>query len=149
MILSFEQLPEHAGTVAMVDGAFDPLHAGHITYFSAAAALEVPLLCNVASDAYVATKHHPVLSEQHRAEVIDAIRYISFTHINHYDTETVLEQLRPSHYVKGIDWRGRLPTRQVEICGRFDIKLVYLDTVQDSSSRILQRFIEQTHRTPL
>ena len=147
MILSFEQLPEHVGRVAMVDGAFDPLHAGHITYFAAAAALKVPLLCNVASDAYVATKHYPVLSEQHRAEVIDAIRYISFTHINPYDTETVLEQLRPRYYVKGIDWRGRLPARQVEICGRFGIELVYLDTVQDSSSRILQRFIEQTHRT--
>ena len=147
MILSFEQLPEHAGAVAMVDGAFDPLHAGHIRYFAAAAALEVPLICNVASDAYVATKHHPVLSEQHRAEVVDAIRYIAFTHINHSDTETALEQLRPRYYVKGIDWQGRLPACQVEICGRFGIELVYLDTVQDSSSRILKRFIEQTHRT--
>ena len=36
MILTFDQLPPLAGTVAMVDGAFDPLHPGHIEYFRAA-----------------------------------------------------------------------------------------------------------------
>ena len=144
MILSFEQLPAHASTVAMVDGAFDPLHAGHIAYFVAAAALDVPLLCNVASDAYVATKHPPLLSEEHRAEVVDAIRYISFTHINHHDTETILEQLRPRYYIKGVDWQNRLPPRQIEICGHFGIEIVYLDTVRDSSSRILQKFVKKT-----
>ena len=147
MILSFERLSEHGGAVAMVDGAFDPLHAGHIAYFVAASALDVPLLCNVASDDYVSTKHPPLLSEDQRAEVVDAIRYISFTHINYYDTETILEQLRPKYYVKGADWRGRLPARQVEICGRSGIEIVYLDTVRDSSSRILQEFVERTHGT--
>ena len=36
MILSFEQLVDYRGEVAMVDGAFDPLHHGHIAYFKAA-----------------------------------------------------------------------------------------------------------------
>ena len=147
VILSFERLRDHAGKVAMVDGAFDPLHAGHIAYFVAASALDVPLLCNVASDDYVSTKHPPLLPEDQRAEVVDAIRYISFTHINHHDTEIILEQLRPRYYIKGADWRGQLPARQVEICGRCGIDIVYLDTQRDSSSRILQRFVERTHKT--
>ena len=58
----------------MVDGAFDPLHTGHIEYFKAASVLDAPLLCNVASDRYVANKHPPLLPEAQRAEVIDAIR---------------------------------------------------------------------------
>jgi hypothetical protein len=36
VILDFDQLAAYRGTVAMVDGAFDPLHRGHIEYFRAA-----------------------------------------------------------------------------------------------------------------
>lgn len=145
MILAFDELPRYAGQVAMVDGAFDPLHAGHIDYFREAARLGVPLLCNVASDRYVATKHPPLLPEGQRAAIVDAIRYITYTHVNQVDTETILEQLRPRYYVKGRDWEARgLPPRQVEICDRLGIGVVYLDTVRDSSTRILNRFRAQS-----
>ena len=144
MIVTFERLPELCGQVAMVDGAFDPLHRGHIEYFRAASELGVPLLCNVASDAYVRTKHPPLLPEDQRAAVVDAIRYITYTHINGADTETILRQLRPRYYVKGNDWVGRLPPDQVTICRDHGIEIVYLDTVLDSSSRLLQQFALQT-----
>jgi cytidyltransferase-like protein len=141
MILTFDQLAPLRGTVAMVDGAFDPLHQGHIEYFRAASELGVPLLCNVASDRYVRTKHRPLLDERQRAAIIDAIRYISYVHIYEIDTETVLRQLRPRYYVKGSDWRARgLPPDQVEICREHGIGIVYLDTVLDSSSRILREY---------
>ena len=144
MILSFEDLPGYSGRVAMVDGAFDPLHRGHIEYFRAAAEqLDVPLLCNVASDRYVRTKHPPLLPEDQRAAVVDAIRYISYTHINRFDTETILRQLRPRYYVKGSDWVGRLPPDQVTICRECGIEVVYLDTVLDSSSRLLKAYCEE------
>jgi cytidyltransferase-like protein len=142
VIVTFEQLPAYRGAVAMVDGAFDPMHRGHIEYFRAAAErLAVPLLCNIASDAYVRTKHPPLLPEDQRAAIVDAIRYISYTHVNQFDTETVLKQLRPRYYVKGKDWEGRLPLEQVRICADHDIGIVYLDTVLDSSSRILEQFL--------
>lgn len=145
MILEFDQLRAHRHQVAMVDGAFDPLHRGHVEYFRAASAqLDVPLLCNVASDAYVRSKHPPLLPEDQRAAIVDAIRYISYTHINRFDTETILRELRPKYYVKGKDWDGRLPPEQVRICAEHGIGLVYLDTVIDSSSRILERFKNET-----
>ena len=144
MILEFAQLKDYRGRVAMVDGAFDPLHRGHIEYFRAAAGrLDVPLLCNVASDRYVRTKHPPLLPEDQRAAVVDAIRYIAYTHVNRFDTETVLRELRPKYYVKGADWVGRLPPDQVAICGEHGIEIVYLDTVLDSSSRILKDYFQQ------
>jgi cytidyltransferase-like protein len=145
MILEFTQLHAYRRRVAMVDGAFDPLHRGHIEYFRAAAGLGVPLLCNVASDRYVRTKHPPLLPEDQRAAIVDAIRYIAYTHLNPYDTETVLRELRPRYYVKGADWEGRLPPEQVAICREYEIEIVYLDTVLDSSSRILEQFaVQQT-----
>lgn len=144
MILTFEQLKNYRKQVAMVDGAFDPLHRGHIEYFRAAAErLDVPLLCNVASDRYVRSKHPPLLPEEQRAAVIDAIRYITFTHVNQFDTETILRELQPKYYVKGKDWEGRLPPDQVKICGEYGIQVVYLDTVLDSSTRILNEVIKQ------
>lgn len=143
MIVPFERLQELRGLVAMVDGAFDPLHQGHIEYFRAAAELGMPVLCNVSPDRYVRTKHAPLLPEAQRGAVIDAIRYITYTHVNPFDTETVLRELRPRAYVKGKDWEGRLPAEQVAICREHGIEVVYLDTVRDSSSRLLQRFAEQ------
>ena len=148
MIVEFAQLREYRQKVAMVDGAFDPLHRGHIEYFrAAAAAVEVPLLCNVASDDYVRTKHAPLLPEDQRAVIVDAIRYITYTHINRFDTETILRELQPRYYVKGKDWEGRLPREQVRICAEHGIGVVYLDTVLDSSSRILEQFLTQKQNT--
>jgi cytidyltransferase-like protein len=144
VIVAFEELKQYRGLVAMVDGAFDPMHRGHIEYFRAAAEqLGVPLLCNVASDRYVNTKHPPLLPEEQRAAVVDAIRYISYTHINRFDTETILRELQPRYYVKGKDWEGRLPPDQVVICRDCGIEVVYLDTVHDSSSRLLKQYCEQ------
>jgi cytidyltransferase-like protein len=144
VILSFDELKQYRKRVAMVDGAFDPLHRGHIEYFKAAAEqLDVPLLCNVASDRYVRTKHPPLLPEDQRAAIVDAIRFISYTHVNQFDTETILRQLQPKYYVKGKDWDGRLPPEQVRICRDHGIEVVYLDTVVDSSSRILKTYTEQ------
>ncbi len=149
MIVTFDELPRLRGRVAMVDGAFDPLHAGHIEYFRAAKALDdgsIDVLCNVASDTYVRTKHPPLLPEAQRAAIIDAMRDVDYTHINPFDTETVLEQLRPRYYVKGSDWKGRLPPRQVEICAAHGIGVVYLDTVIDSSTLLLKRFLDEATR---
>ena len=144
MIVAFDQLKNYCQKVAMVDGAFDPLHRGHIEYFRAAAErLDVPLLCNVASDRYVWTKHPPLLPDEQRAAIVDAIRYISYTHINQFDTETVLRELQPKYYVKGKDWDGRLPPEQVKICLEHGIEIVYLDTVFESSTRILNEVIKQ------
>jgi cytidyltransferase-like protein len=146
MIVAFDDLPRHRGAVAMVDGAFDPLHAGHIDYFRQAAALGLPVLCNVAPDAYVRTKHEPLLPGPERAAIIDAIRYVDFTHLSDTDTETVLRRLQPAYYVKGKDWEGRLPEAQLAICREHGIRIVYLDTVRDSSSRILDTYVRRRVR---
>jgi cytidyltransferase-like protein len=144
VILSFEELEQYRGQVAMVDGAFDPLHHGHIEYFKAARQLGVPVLCNLASDRYVRTKHRPLLTETQRAAVIDAIRYVDYVHIYQTDTETVLRQLRPRYYVKGSDWRERgLPPEQDLICREHGIDIVFLDTMLDSSSRLLKDYCAQ------
>jgi cytidyltransferase-like protein len=143
VIVTFEDLPRFRGKVSMVDGGFDPLHPGHVRYFrEAKERLGAPLLCNVSSDTYVAGKHKPLLNQAERVELIDALTMVDFVHPSTRTTEDVLEQLRPLAYVKGIDWKDRLPPRQIEICRDHGIRVEYTDTVTNSSSKILRDAME-------
>ena len=141
MIVTLADLEAQRGAVAMVDGGFDPLHEGHIAYFREARALGVPLLCNVSPDAYVATKHPPLLAQSQRVAVIDALRDVDFVHASTGTTASVLEALRPRFYVKGSDWRERgVPDEERAICERHGIEVVYVDAALESSSAIARRY---------
>lgn len=124
----------------MIDGGFDPLHAGHIEYMREAAGLGAPVLCNVSPDEWVATKHAPLLPQAERVKVIDAIRFVDLTHASSVSTAAVLRELRPRFYVKGADWRGRLPEEELAVCEQLHLEPVFLDTVRDSSTRILEEY---------
>jgi cytidyltransferase-like protein len=142
MIVQTTDLERYRKQVAMVDGGFDPLHAGHIEYFRVAAGFGCPVLCNVTSDAYVSGKHPPLLPSEQRVVVIDAIRYIDFTHLAaDLSTADVLSRLQPRYYVKGDDWRGRLPSEETAVCDRYGIEVAFVETVIDSSTRILERYV--------
>lgn len=144
MIVSTAQLPDIAGTVAMVDGGFDPIHDGHVRYIAAATELGVPVLCNVSPDEWVSRKHVPLLTQQQRAAVLDAFRDVTYVHLSSGTTVSVLEALRPRFYVKGIDWMPRgVPLPEQRVCAEHDIEVVYLDTVVNSSSQIVRDFIER------
>jgi glycerol-3-phosphate cytidylyltransferase-like family protein/SAM-dependent methyltransferase len=149
MILGPEELAGHAGKVAMVDGGFDPLHAGHLAYFQEAAKLGLPLLCNVRGDDYITgDKSRPsLLPEIQRASLIDALKPISYVHLCKTSTADVLRKLKPAMYVKGSDWKSRgLPPEQVKICAENGVKIVYLDTVIDSSTSIVKNFLKGAER---
>lgn len=124
----------------MVDGAFDPLHEGHIGYFDAATRLGLPLLCNLSGDEYVTRKHRPLLAASARARVLDALEQIDSVHVSDRSTAEVLAELRPKYYVKGEDWRGKLPPEELEVCEREGIEIVFLDTVSNSSTALLRSY---------
>ena len=124
----------------MVDGGFDPLHAGHVAYLRAAAELGLPVLCNLAPDDWVARKHPPLLPQAERAELLDAMRWVEYVHLATGTTADVLRVLRPRYYVKGADWRDRLPPEETRVCAELGIEPVFVDTVLDSSTAIVDRF---------
>lgn len=143
MIVPTERLPELAGRVTMVDGGFDPLHGGHVAYFRAAAALGLPVFCNVSGDEWVEGKHPPLLPHDERAELVDAIRWVEYTHVSRIPTAEVLARVRPRFYAKGADWRDRLPDAEREACAEAGVEVVFLDTVVASSTAILGRYVER------
>ena len=139
MILGTRDLDSIDRNVVMVDGSFDPIHEGHIAYFCAAANLGLPVLCNIAPDSWTRSKHAVLLSQHQRALVIDAIRYVGYVHTSELSTCEVLNLLKPSIYAKGNDWltRGGIPEKEMKVCQELGIKVVYLDTVLNSSSALL------------
>jgi cytidyltransferase-like protein len=144
VIVTADAFPELQGKVAMVDGGFDPLHPGHVGYFRAASALGAPVLCSVSPDEWIARKHPVLLQQDERVALIDAIRFVDYTYAARATTAEVLALLRPRFYVKGDDWRGRLPQEELGICAREGIEVVFLDTVTNSSTDILRRHAAQT-----
>jgi bifunctional ADP-heptose synthase (sugar kinase/adenylyltransferase) len=143
VIVETSELGRLAGEVTMVSGGFDPLHPGHIAYFRGAAAFGVPVLCNVSSDDWVGRKHTPLLTQAERVQLIDAIRFVDYTHAERTTTVVVLAQLRPRYFAKGADWRGRLPEEEAAVCAEHGIEVVFLDTVLDSSTDVLRRYSER------
>jgi bifunctional ADP-heptose synthase (sugar kinase/adenylyltransferase) len=102
-------------------------------------------LCNVAPDTWTATKHPVFLSQQQRGVVLDAVRYIEYVHLAEIPTVEVLKLLQPKMYIKGNDWieRGGIPQGEAEVCVKYGIEVVYLQTVTNSSSQILARWSEE------
>ena len=145
MLLTTDQLSQYRQQVAMVDGSFDPIHDGHVGYFKAAFDLGLPVLCNVAPDSWTATKHPVFLSQHQRGLVLDAIRYIEYVHLAAIPTVEVLKLLQPKMFIKGNDWieRGGIPQVEDEVCSKYGIEVVYLQTVTNSSSQILARWSEE------
>jgi len=143
MIISFDELKNYRQQVAMVDGCFDPLHEGHIKYFSAAKEIGIPVLCNIASDEYLTSKHKPLLPVEQRAAIIDAIQNIDYVVVGSNSTADTLKELQPRYYVKGIDWNGKLPAEELELCSSLNIEIKYVDTVMDSSTQILGTFLSE------
>jgi rfaE bifunctional protein nucleotidyltransferase chain/domain len=98
----------HAGrTIALANGCFDLLHAGHIRYLQAAAAEADCLIVAVNDDAVAATKGpgRPILKAADRAELVAALRGVDYVTIFPERTVTpLLELLRPDVHCKGTDY---------------------------------------------
>ena len=133
--------------VAMTNGCFDVLHAGHLRLIESARAEADRLLVAINSDASVRRLKgpgRPVIPESERAEVLLAMEAVDAVAI--YDDETplrVVQALRPSVLAKGADW----PLDQ--IVGRAEVeatggRVVRIPLVEGrSTTAILERI-----RTP-
>lgn len=130
----------------MVDGSFDPIHDGHVEYFRQAAGLGDPVICNVAPDSWTVLKHPVLLEREKRAVVLDAIRYIDFVFLAEMSTLEALRTIRPKRYVKGNDWkaRGGIPADEQAACDEIGIQVVYLDSMLNSSTLLIDGIRENT-----
>lgn len=86
MIINYEDLPiirqKHAGQkIVMLKGTFDLFHLGHLNMVKRAKALGDVLVVLVKCDQAIKLKgpDRPIVSEDQRAAIVDAIRYVDYT----------------------------------------------------------------------
>lgn len=133
-VLSRERLAEAVAadrregcTIAFANGIFDLLHVGHVRYLAAAAAEADRLVVAVNDDAAAAGKGpgRPILTAAVRAELVAALRGVSYVTIFSEPTVTeLLRLLRPDVHCKGTDYTVEtVPERDVvrEYGGRIAI----------------------------
>lgn len=94
--------------VAVANGAFDLLHAGHVRYLRGAKELAGLLIVGVNSDRSVRAGKgpgRPIVGEAERAEIVDALRCVDLVVLFDEPTaEGLLRALRPDLHVKGTDY---------------------------------------------
>ena len=126
----------------LLDGTFDPLHAGHIRYFHEAFKVFPSHLrvVAVASDDDIRAKgREPFLDQASRCKVVQAVTH-GYALEKNQPTEHLISRLKPAVYVKGKDWEGKLPAEQLAACSLNNVEIHYTDTVVDSSTDRLRRW---------
>jgi D-beta-D-heptose 7-phosphate kinase/D-beta-D-heptose 1-phosphate adenosyltransferase len=133
--------------VVFTNGCFDILHSGHVELLRRAAALGDALVVAINSDVSVARMKgpgRPIIPQEERAEVLDALEMVDF--VSTFDEDTPLEAIlciRPDVLVKGADWTANIVGQtEVESWGG---KVVALPLVEGRSTtslieRVLARY---------
>ena len=94
--------------IVFTNGCFDLLHVGHIRYLSEAKSLGDILCVGVNSDESVRQlkgDHRPIQTENHRAEILLALKSVDFVSIFSEPTPLeLIQMIKPNILVKGGDW---------------------------------------------
>lgn len=95
-------------SVVLCHGCFDILHFGHLLHLAEARDLGKRLAVTITADRYVNKGHgRPVFSEQQRAMMLLSLRFVDAVGIVECATaEPAIREVRPSVYVKGVDYQG-------------------------------------------
>jgi rfaE bifunctional protein nucleotidyltransferase chain/domain len=130
-------------SVVFTNGVFDLLHVGHVRYLQAARSLGDALVVAVNSDNAVRSLKgdgRPIVNEGERAEVIAALRAVTFVTIfDDISPRALIARVVPDILVKGGDYaldeiHGR---EEVEAAGGRVVSLPFVEGV--STSTIVER----------
>ena len=138
-----ERLRAAGQTLVFTNGVFDILHLGHVRYLSEARALGDALVIAINSDRSVRElkgPDRPLTKENHRAEILAALRAVDYVTIfDDVSPRSLIARLLPDVLVKGGDYaldqiHGR---EEVEAAGGRVVSLPFVEGV--STSEIIRR----------
>jgi rfaE bifunctional protein nucleotidyltransferase chain/domain len=103
-----ERLRAEGKVVVFTNGVFDLLHVGHVRYLNQACVLGDALIVAINSDRSVRElkgNDRPVIVEQERAEIVAALRPVSYVTIfDDVSPRSLIAKLLPDVLVKGGDY---------------------------------------------
>lgn len=126
-------------TIALANGCFDLLHAGHVRYLQAAAAEADRLVVAVNDDTEAGKKGpgRPILKAADRAELVAALRGVDYVTIFSEPTVTpLLLALKPDVHCKGTDYtEASVPERDTVLS--YGGRIAIVGDPKDHSTRDL------------
>lgn len=132
--------------MAFANGCFDVLHVGHIRYIQGAAEVADLLIVGVNGDDSVRElkgKGRPVMPAAERAELISAIRGVSFvTVFEEKSPARLLQSLQPDFQCKGTDYTPE-SVPEGEIVRSYGGKVVIVGDPKDHSTTDILRKMQR------
>jgi rfaE bifunctional protein nucleotidyltransferase chain/domain len=130
-------------TIAFANGCFDVLHVGHLRYLQDAARQADVLVVGINGDESVRELKgagRPVMSEAERAELISAIRGVSYVTIFHDRSPgRLIGDLKPDVHCKGTDYTSD-SVPEAEIVRAYGGRVAIVGDAKDhSTSEMLRR----------
>ena len=134
---------DHGKTIAFANGVFDMLHVGHVRYIQDASKEADVLIVAVNGDDSVRAikgEGRPVTNERERAEIVSAIRGVSYVTIFHDSSPArLIAVLKPDVHCKGTDYTAEsIPEREVVLAYGGRIAIVG-DPKDHSTTDILRK----------
>ena len=116
----------------LCSGAFDGLHAGHIRYFQAACRTRDnhSLVVAIAPDHYILHAKHraPYWTQQDRALTVWALACVDRVILQRTDSAAdVIRAEHPAYFIKGEDWRDRLPDDVLLACRDSGTQVIFVE----------------------
>ena len=117
----------------LCSGCFDGLHRGHVRYLQHARALDrtQTLRVAIAPDDYIrqTKQREPYWPHTDRADTVFALGCVDSVIMQRSMTVApIILEYKPALFVKGEDWRDRLPEDVLEACQRVGAQVVYVET---------------------
>jgi len=132
--------------VAFANGVFDLLHVGHVRYLQDAARVADVLVVGVNGDDSVRAikgEGRPVMPENERAEIVSAIRGVSYVIIFHESSPArLLQTLKPDFQCKGTDYTAD-SVPEAEVVRAYGGEVVIVGDPKDHSTTAM---LEKLHR---
>lgn len=121
-----------------VNGTFDLLHSGHLALLKAAKDLGGFVLVAIDSDHRVQMlkgADRPIRTQQHRQEMLLALKYVDEVAVFGSDTELVkiIKDYSPDLMIKGSDYRGK-PILGAEYCKAIH----FIEKTDDSTTKTIE-----------
>lgn len=130
--------------IGFTSGAFDILHKSHLDLLRNAKAQCNILVVGVNSDRSIReykSLDRPIIPEDQRVELVDAIKYVDYTFIfDEPNNNKNIEILRPNIYFKGFDYKNKALSSQ-PILDSYGGKVALLDNGTNTTSDIINKII--------
>ena len=132
--------------VVFTNGCFDLMHAGHVSYLSAARQQGDLLVIGLNSDRSVRTikgAARPIVAQDMRAKVLAALECVDYiTYFDEPDPLQLILAIKPDVLVKGADWKEDqiIGAAEVKAAGGRVFRVPLLPGI--STSEIIRRILE-------